>query len=95
MILCLRHFDRNRLLFNELDNFVLPERLEIPIAFIMGSEDYITSTLLIIEYYNRVEAPAKNIFIIEGAGHNPMLSQPNEFAERLREVLEGFIMSSD
>ena len=89
------NFNRNRPLFNELDIFTPPEQLEIPIAFIMGREDYITSTSLVIEYYNRVEAPSRNIFIIEGAGHNPMVSQPNEFAKRLREALNGFIMHHD
>ena len=83
-------FERNRPLFIEVGRFVPPEQLEIPIAFIMGSEDFVTATPLVVHYYNRVEAPSKRMFILEGAGHSPMLSQPNEFAEALSEALRGF-----
>ena len=84
------NFDRNRPLFNELDSFNPPERLEVPVAFIMGSEDYVTNASLAKDYFNRVEAPSKNFFIIEGAGHNLMLSQPNTFMEILYEALAEF-----
>ena len=83
------NFDRNRPLFNSLDSFTPPQRLEVPVAFIMGSEDYVTNTALVVEYYNNVDAPSKSIFIIEGAGHNLMLSQPDSFTDKLREALAG------
>jgi len=83
-------FDRNRPLFYEIDNFIPPERLEIPVAFIMGSEDFITNTGLVVDYYNRLEAPSRAMFIVEGAGHAPYRSQPVVFAEMLREALAGF-----
>ena len=84
------NFDRNRPLFNVLDTFSPPKRLEIPVAFIMGSEDYITVTSLVMDYYNTLEAPSKQIFIIENSGHNLMLSQPDLFAEKLTEALLSF-----
>jgi pimeloyl-ACP methyl ester carboxylesterase len=83
--------DRNKQLFYEMDVFVPPERLEVPVAFIMGSEDSITVASSVVDYYHRVEAPSKNMFIIEGAGHSPGSSYPDEFAEKLREVLSGFL----
>jgi len=83
------NFDRNRPLFNAIDSFAPPDRLEVPVAFIMGSEDYVTNTELVVDYYNIVDAPSKSIFIIEGAGHNLMLSQPEIFEEKLREALTG------
>jgi len=83
-------FDRNRPLFYALENFVPPEYLEVPVAFIIGGEDFITNTDLVIDYYNRIEAPSKNIFIIDGSGHSPYRSQPALFAELLREALAGF-----
>jgi len=83
-------FERNRPLFIEVSRFVPPEQLEIPIAFIMGSEDFVTATPLVVDYYHSVEAPSKNMFILEGAGHSPMLSQPDEFAEALSEALREF-----
>ena len=83
------NFDRNRPLFNAIDMFTPPDQLEVPVAFIMGSEDYVTNTALVIDYYNIVDAPSKSVFIIEGAGHNLMLSQPDVFAQKLREALMG------
>jgi len=83
-------FDRNRPLFYEIDNFVPPESLEVPVAFIMGSEDFITNTSLVADYYSRLEAPSISMFIIEGAGHSPYRVQPELFAEKLREALAGF-----
>jgi len=84
------NFDRNRNLFNELDSFTPPERLEVPVAFIMGSEDYVTNTPLVEDYFIKVEAPSKKYFIIKGAGHNLMLSQPDMFTEKLYKALAGF-----
>jgi len=84
------NFNRNRPLFNLLDTFTPPERLDIPVAFIMGSEDYITVTSLVVDYYNMLEASSKQMFIIEGSGHNLMLSQPDLFAEKLTEALLNF-----
>ena len=83
-------YERNRPLMMEVGRFVPPEQLEIPIAFIMGSEDFVTATPLVVDYYNGVEAPQKNIFILEGAGHSPMASQPDLFAEMLSEALREF-----
>jgi len=84
------HFERNRPLFIEVGRFVPPQQLEIPIAFIMGSEDFATATPLVVDYYNRVETPSKRMFILEGAGHLPMVSQPDLFAEKLSEALWEF-----
>jgi len=82
--------DRNRPLLCAMDTFAPPERLEIPVAFIMGSEDFITNTNLVAEYYQALEALSKNLFIIDGSGHAPYRSQPALFAELLREALTGF-----
>jgi len=84
------NFNRNRQLFNALDSFVPPARLEVPVAFIMGSEDYVTATSLVVDYFSQIEAPSKELFIIEGSGHSPMLSQPKVFADLLSEALAGF-----
>jgi len=82
--------DRNKPLFDAIGSFVPPERLEVPVAFIMGGEDFITPTALVADYCNRVEAPSKNMFVIEGTGHSPYRAQPEVFAEMLDEALTGF-----
>jgi len=79
--------DRNITLFYEIDSFVPPESLEVPVAFIMGSEDYICNTALVADYYGRVIAPSKNMFIVDGAGHSPYRLKPDVFVEKLRQAL--------
>jgi len=83
-------FDRNRQFFYAIDDFIPPEHLEVPVAFIMGGEDFVTAVSLAEEYYNRLEAPSKNMFIIEGSGHSPYRSQPNIFAEKMKKILASF-----
>jgi len=42
---------------HEIDNFIPPESPEVPVAFIMGSKDFITNTGLVADYYSRLQAP--------------------------------------
>jgi pimeloyl-ACP methyl ester carboxylesterase len=82
--------NRNRQLFYAMDSFMPPKQLDVPVAFIMGSEDYITNTALVVDYCDSLKAPSKNVFIVEEAGHSPYRSQPEVFVEMLREALQEF-----
>jgi len=87
-------FNRNKQLFYAIDDFLPPERLEVPAAFIMGGEDFVTAVSLAEDYYERLDAPSKNMFIIKGSGHSPYRSQPEVFTEKLREVLVWFTIKT-
>lgn len=71
--------------FNLTDS--LPE-YKVPVHYILGEADTITPTSLSKAYFDTIDAPLKTIAVIPGAGHNPMLEQPAEFAAALRKVRE-------
>lgn len=56
---------------------------EMPICCIHGENDYQTVLPLAIEYFENETAPAKQIHIIKGAGHNTMCDKPEEFTQAL------------
>lgn len=75
-------------LFNEASavNFmeVLP-RLECPVYFIVGGRDYQTSTELTTQYYERVQAPDKQIFLFKSAAHNVPTAEPARLQKTILE----------
>jgi len=48
-----------------------PENLDIPVVVINGSVDYATPAVFAQEYFERLTAPKKEIFILPGVGHQP------------------------
>jgi pimeloyl-ACP methyl ester carboxylesterase len=49
-------------------------RLGVPFILIQGADDVFTPTDLAIAYYTGVEAPAKELGVVQGAGHFPQLT---------------------
>ena len=66
-----------------VDLFATIGRLEVPFIVIQGSADAITPTDLAVELYEHVDAPAKELVIVEGAGHFPHLTHTDEFLAAL------------
>ena len=60
---------------------------EMPVYFISGNCDWICPVDSIKEYAEDIAAPDIRIELIEGCGHNVQYSSPEEFAERVRELL--------
>ena len=83
-------FERNRELFYVLESFQAPASFDVPVAFIMGSDDLITYTGLVIEYIENLEAPSIELYIIEGAGHAHYRAQPDVFVEYLTQAIMRF-----
>jgi pimeloyl-ACP methyl ester carboxylesterase len=61
-------------LFDAVDNFTPPGKLDIPVVFITGSEDYITPASLTEEYCGLLAAPKKETIILPGVNHNFLLA---------------------
>jgi pimeloyl-ACP methyl ester carboxylesterase len=59
----------------------------VPVFFIQGGDDNITPTSLVADYVSKIQAPAKKLDILPGAGHFVMWTHPNEFLNFLREDL--------
>ena len=73
----------------DYSRFEPPDNLDVPVVIINGSDDVFTPAVFAQEYFDRLTAPKKEIFIIQGAGHFPMEEVDNieEFAETLKKAL--------
>jgi pimeloyl-ACP methyl ester carboxylesterase len=62
----------------------LGTRFEVPFFLFQGESDVITVTSLAAEYFEEVEAPTKELALIEDAGHFAAFTQPERFLAELR-----------
>lgn len=62
------------------------KRVEIPIIFIMGKYDYMTSANVARAYYDTLEAPKKEFILFDQSAHYPQFEEEEQFAARLKEV---------
>ena len=77
-------------LFNEASaiNFLVTlPRLECPVYFFVGGRDYQTSTKLTTEFYNRVKAPDKQLFVFESTAHNLPTAEPARLQKTILETI--------
>ncbi len=58
----------------------------VPIYYILGGNDWQTPYILAQEYFNRIHAPHKNLYIIPNAGHMTMMDEPRLFFEALLDI---------
>lgn len=54
-----------------------------PVIYILGENDYQTPTSLAEDYFEEIQSPAKKIFVLPNAAHQPMIDNPRRFAEIL------------
>ncbi|MBP3041258.1 alpha/beta hydrolase [Bacillaceae bacterium Marseille-Q3522] len=86
-----KHFQLQTPLLPYLFDFNLYEsdtKYEVPVYFISEDNDWITPYPLVEEYYQTVEAPDKEMILIENTGHATFLDDPAAFAEAVRRVLD-------
>ena len=62
----------------------LGTRFEVPFFLFQGQSDVITVTSLAEDYFQEVEAPTKELALIEDAGHFAAFTQPERFLADLR-----------
>lgn len=61
---------------------------EIPVYFISGSCDWVCPVDSVREYAEDIWAEDVRVEVIEGCGHNLQFSSPEEFAQKVKELLE-------
>jgi pimeloyl-ACP methyl ester carboxylesterase len=66
--------------FNAYD---LPARYELPVFVVQGAGDVLTLTDLAQEYFAHIDAPHKDMALIDGASHFAAFTQPERFCEVL------------
>lgn len=70
-------------LLNEEAHHNIPDiinRVDLPVYFVMGKFDYMTSVKAAKNYYDSLEAPVKELIIFEESAHYPQFEEKEKFA---------------
>ncbi|MBQ2455731.1 MAG: alpha/beta hydrolase, partial [Firmicutes bacterium] len=59
-----------------------------------GHQDMNTPWTLIPDWYEKIEAPDKDLIFFDNSGHNPMTDEPEAFKKAMREKFEA-VMKKD
>ena len=58
-----------------------------PVFYILGRDDWQTSSVLAAEYFEKINAPKKSLFWVEDAGHVADLDNPTDFFAAVKEIV--------
>lgn len=56
-------------------------RFEIPVFFVQGAHEADGRSRLFNEWYPMIEAPTKDLVLLDSSGHRPLWEQPDEFVD--------------
>jgi pimeloyl-ACP methyl ester carboxylesterase len=70
----------------QVDLFSTAPSFEIPFVVIQGEHDLFTPTPVAIDYFQHVQAPHKELRVIEGAGHFVLVTHQDEVLAALLET---------
>ena len=59
----------------------------VPVLFVSGSEDWACPVGLIKEYFDVINSPRKEMYLLDGCGHSPQSQLPEEFAQAVKSFL--------
>jgi pimeloyl-ACP methyl ester carboxylesterase len=62
-------------------------RFEVPYYVIQGRDDLFAPTPLVEAYFDKVSAPMKRLFVIDGAGHFALAAHQPEVIAALKHVV--------
>ncbi|MGH8220734.1 MAG: alpha/beta fold hydrolase [Steroidobacteraceae bacterium] len=80
----------NRALSDALATEDLPAfatHVAVPVVFIQGSDDLLTTTSIVRDYFNQIAAPGKRFAELPRTGHNAIFRDRDEFLHALLEQL--------
>jgi len=60
---------------------------DVPVYFVQGKHDYVTSYALAKAYLDKIDAPQKDFFTFEHSAHAPNLEEHDKFIQTMREIL--------
>lgn len=86
-------FDTNATLYPQLQGIDFRDdvpTLEVPFVMVIGEHEARGRAVLADEWFESVEAPAKERVVFEGSGHRPNFDDPARFAELMTDVVTRF-----
>jgi len=78
--------------WNEVMKIDLPKTLkkvDCPVYFFVGKNDIQTSTRITKEYFEKLKAPKKELFLFEKSGHQIHKDEPEKFQQTIIQTLDG------
>ncbi|AZQ60913.1 alpha/beta hydrolase [Flammeovirga pectinis] len=63
------------------------KKVDVPIYFLQGKHDYVTSFTLAKIYFDVIEAPKKKFIIFENSAHNPLFEEADKFNQEVEKIL--------
>lgn len=63
--------------------------LDVPVYIVQGLYDYQVSYTVAKEYYEALDAPAKQFYTFEDSAHSPLFEEPSRFMQIMREDVLG------
>ena len=72
----------------ELSPITYANKVEVPVYFIQGRYDGVASGQLLDKYYETLDAPHKELIILQNSGHFLFLKEPDAFCEAIIKVLD-------
>ena len=64
------------------------KKVNVPIWFIMGRYDHMTSTAAAQDYFNSIEAPHKEFIVYEQSAHYPQLEETDVFSNWMHDTFK-------
>ena len=82
-------FSSSKMKYNVLSNSILNEITEykIPVYFFTGKSDYTTPHELVLNYFETITAPKKEIVYFENSAHFPFFEEPEKFSNEIIRLL--------
>ena len=61
---------------------------QVPVYYILGRYDEWTSSVIVEEYFNTINAPQKGLYWIENAGHMMDTDNPKDFFDAIQNIIK-------
>jgi pimeloyl-ACP methyl ester carboxylesterase len=68
-------------------DFLNLTKLSVPVYLILGRHDWNVPSVLALEWYEKLDAPKKQVFWIENAAHGTLEEDPDQFNRIMNEMI--------
>ena len=75
---------------SKVDAALMAPRFDVPVFIIHGSYDYQTSHIEAERFYEKIEAPLKQLYTFENSAHSPFVEENERFEHILKTDVLGF-----
>ncbi|MDR0270503.1 alpha/beta hydrolase [Paenibacillus sp.] len=70
----------------DFDLFAEPADYQVPVYFVLGDQDWQAPYVIAEDFFAKIQAPRKQLFLLPGAGHRIMLDQTELFTDALTTI---------